>query len=75
MHSGRPPFYIGPSVAAGANGEPTENINVQTELIVLAGAFSGGFVTGQAGFGTGLTALGFWLLLASGLLLTLTSLR
>ena len=41
-------------MAAGANGEPTENINVQTELIVLAGAFSGGFVTG-------LTALGFWL--------------
>lgn len=48
---------------------------MQTELIVLAGAFSGGFVTGLAGFGTGLTALGFWLLLASGLVLTLTSLR
>lgn len=75
MHSGRPPFCIGPSVAAGANGEPTENTRVQTELIVLAGAFSGGFVTGLAGFGTGLTALGFWLLLASGLVLTLTSLR
>ena len=68
MHSSRPPFYIGPSVAAGANGEPTENTHVQTELLVLAGAFSGGF-------GTGLTALGFWLLLASGLVLTLTSLR
>ena len=33
-----------------------------TTLLVLAlGAFCGGFVTGLAGFGTGLTALGFWL--------------
>lgn len=48
---------------------------MQTELLVLAGAFSSGFVTGLAGFGTGLTTLGFWLLLASGLLPTLTSLR
>lgn len=48
---------------------------MQTDLLVLAGAFSGGFVTGLAGFGTGLTALVLWLLLASGLVLTLTSLR
>ncbi|ACO78434.1 hypothetical protein AvCA_22430 [Azotobacter vinelandii CA] len=34
---------------------------MQTEAIILAGALSGGFVTGLAGFGTGLTALGFWL--------------
>ena len=30
-------------------------------LIVLAGAFAGGFVSGLAGFGLGLVALGFWL--------------
>ncbi|MBZ8131752.1 sulfite exporter TauE/SafE family protein [Afifella sp. IM 167] len=30
-------------------------------LVVLAGGFAGGFVTGLAGFGTGLVALGFWL--------------
>jgi uncharacterized membrane protein YfcA len=29
--------------------------------IVLAGAFTGGFVSGLAGFGTGLVALGIWL--------------
>lgn len=34
---------------------------MQTETIILAGALCGGFVTGLAGFGTGLTALGFWL--------------
>ncbi len=34
---------------------------MQTALIVLAGAFAGGFVSGLAGFGTGLIALGFWL--------------
>ena len=34
---------------------------MQTTLIVLAGAFAGGFVSGLAGFGTGLIALGFWL--------------
>ncbi|WP_349569225.1 sulfite exporter TauE/SafE family protein [Azotobacter salinestris] len=38
-----------------------ERASVQTEAIILAGALSGGFVTGLAGFGTGLTALGFWL--------------
>lgn len=32
-----------------------------SELIVLAGAFAGGFVNGLTGFGTGLTALTFWL--------------
>ena len=31
------------------------------ELIVFLGALSGGFVSGLAGFGTGLTALGIWL--------------
>ena len=31
------------------------------ELVVFLGALSGGFVAGLAGFGTGLTALGFWL--------------
>jgi uncharacterized membrane protein YfcA len=29
--------------------------------VVLAGAFAGGFVSGLAGFGTGLVALGIWL--------------
>lgn len=33
----------------------------QAALVVLAGAFAGGFVTGLAGFGTGLVALGIWL--------------
>ena len=32
-----------------------------TEAIIVAGALSGGVVTGLAGFGTALTALGFWL--------------
>ena len=32
-----------------------------TTVVVLLGAFCGGFVTGLAGFGTGLTALAFWL--------------
>ena len=31
------------------------------ELIVFLGALAGGFVSGLAGFGTGLTALGIWL--------------
>ena len=30
-------------------------------IIVVCGAFAGGFVSGLAGFGTGLVALGFWL--------------
>ena len=32
-----------------------------TTVVVVLGAFCGGFVTGLAGFGTGLTALAFWL--------------
>jgi uncharacterized membrane protein YfcA len=32
-----------------------------TALVVLAGAFGGGFISGLAGFGTGLVALGIWL--------------
>ena len=32
-----------------------------TALVVLGGAFAGGFVSGLAGFGTGLVALGIWL--------------
>ncbi len=32
-----------------------------TVMLVLAGGFAGGFVSGLAGFGTGLMALGFWL--------------
>ena len=32
-----------------------------TTVVVVLGALSGGFVTGLAGFGTGLTALAFWL--------------
>jgi hypothetical protein len=32
-----------------------------TAIVVVLGAFCGGFVTGLAGFGTGLTALAFWL--------------
>lgn len=31
------------------------------ELLILAGALAGGFVNGLTGFGTGLTALPFWL--------------
>ena len=34
---------------------------MQTALIVFAGALAGGFVSGLAGFGTGLVGLGFWL--------------
>jgi uncharacterized membrane protein YfcA len=34
---------------------------VYTIPIIALGALCGGFVTGLAGFGTGLTALGFWL--------------
>jgi uncharacterized protein len=34
---------------------------VITTVVVVLGAFCGGFVTGLAGFGTGLTALAFWL--------------
>lgn len=30
-------------------------------LVILGGAFAGGFITGLAGFGTGLVALGIWL--------------
>lgn len=32
-----------------------------TTVVVVLGALCGGFVNGLAGFGTGLTALGFWL--------------
>jgi len=32
-----------------------------TETLVFVGALAGGFVSGLAGFGTGLTALGIWL--------------
>lgn len=32
-----------------------------TEILILAGAFAGGYVSGLTGFGTGLTALPFWL--------------
>lgn len=32
-----------------------------TTVVVVLGALCGGFVTGLAGLGTGLTALGFWL--------------
>ncbi|MBE0615894.1 MAG: sulfite exporter TauE/SafE family protein [Burkholderiales bacterium] len=31
------------------------------QLLILGGAFTGGFVSGLTGFGTGLTALPFWL--------------
>ena len=30
-------------------------------LLIIAGAFAGGFANGLAGFGTGLFALGWWL--------------
>lgn len=36
-------------------------MNGLSEALVLAGAFAGGFVSGLTGFGTGLTALPFWL--------------
>lgn len=34
-------------------------------IMILLGGLAGGFVTGLAGFGTGLTALAFWLLVLS----------
>lgn len=36
-------------------------LTTEVALVVMAGAVAGGFVTGLAGFGTGLVALGFWL--------------
>jgi uncharacterized membrane protein YfcA len=36
-------------------------VDVFTIAIIVLGALCGGFVTGLAGFGTGLTALGLWL--------------
>lgn len=33
----------------------------EVEILILAGAMAGGFVSGLTGFGTGLTALPFWL--------------
>jgi hypothetical protein len=32
-----------------------------TEILILVGGFAGGYVSGLTGFGTGLTALPFWL--------------
>lgn len=32
-----------------------------SDLLIVIGAFSGGFVSGLTGFGTGITALAFWL--------------
>ena len=32
-----------------------------TEVLILVGGFAGGYVSGLTGFGTGLTALPFWL--------------
>jgi uncharacterized membrane protein YfcA len=36
-------------------------LTLTTAVTVMAGALAGGFVSGLAGFGTGLVALGFWL--------------
>ncbi|WP_026379029.1 sulfite exporter TauE/SafE family protein [Afifella pfennigii] len=36
-------------------------LSIAEIMVVAAGALAGGFVTGLAGFGTGLVALGFWL--------------
>ncbi len=36
-----------------------------SEILVLSGAFAGGFVSGLTGFGTGLSALPLWLLVLS----------
>lgn len=36
-------------------------MTADTAAVVVLGAFAGGFVSGLAGFGTGLVALGFWL--------------
>jgi uncharacterized membrane protein YfcA len=36
-------------------------ITIATIIIIASGAFLGGFVSGLAGFGTGLVALGIWL--------------
>ena len=64
---------------------------MSTVAVLALGALGGGFVTGLAGFGTGLTALGLWLhgrvndrqfravvlwlLLASGVVLMVSNLR
>jgi hypothetical protein len=64
---------------------------VSTVAVLAVGALGGGFVTGLAGFGTGLTALGLclhghvndrqfravvlWLLLASGVVLMVSNFR
>ena len=39
----------------------TVTVLTAAALVVLIGAFAGGFVSGLAGFGTGLVALGIWL--------------
>jgi uncharacterized protein len=40
---------------------------VSTVTVLALGALGGGFVTGLAGFGTGLPALGLWLHMVSNL--------
>ena len=39
----------------------TVTVLTAAALVVLIGAFAGGFVSGLAGFGTGLVAVGIWL--------------
>src|SRR6185369_3593141 len=43
------------------NDQQERPLNLTTYAILLAGALAGGFVSGLAGFGTALMALGIWL--------------
>src|SRR5260370_13012904 len=57
---------ISPSSFRGAkrtrDGETRKRtLDIATYAILLAGALAGGFVSGLAGFGTALMALGIWL--------------
>ncbi len=43
------------------NDERKKKLDSLTYLLIFVGALAGGFVSGLAGFGTGLMALGIWL--------------
>ncbi|MEK9760033.1 MAG: hypothetical protein VW472_03235, partial [Candidatus Puniceispirillum sp.] len=54
---------MGPDQLAGLSVYWGGGSSMTVEMIVLlvTGAFAGGFINGLAGFGTGLFALGWWL--------------
>lgn len=55
------PVGFRPRVTCPPAQTPGNRGDVYSIAIIVLGALGGGFVTGLAGFGTGLTALGFWL--------------